>query len=97
MDLKSWDYVDPKIASRLVDLEKARRHLGEEHINLKQNNRLKDDVKNKLIEQNRQIESKIKSMLHKEKMSLVDYYDEQIIVVSKNKEQEKVPTLHLNR
>lgn len=93
MDIKNWDYVDPKIAKRLLDLERTRSTLQQQHTNLSSNNRLHNQLKDKLIEQTKRVESKLNSMLSREKHELIDYYDQQIIVVTKSKDQEKMPRL----
>lgn len=55
MDIKSWDYVDPKIAKRLLDLERTRNTLQQQHTNLTANNRLHSELKDKLIEQTKKV------------------------------------------
>ena len=55
MDIKSWDYVDPTTAKRLLDLERTRNTLQQQHTNLTANNRLHSELKDKLIEQTKKV------------------------------------------
>lgn len=93
MDIKGWDFVDPRITKRLLDLERTRSTLQQQHANLSSNNRLHCELKDKLIQQTKKVESKLSSMLHREKQQLVDYFDRQTIVVNNHKGHEKVPRL----
>ena len=83
MSIQSWEYVDPSLASTYIQLQKTKASLATDIHNLQHSNLLDPKLKAKLIEKNKNLEKKVIRNLETHKSHLIDYFDRQTIVLTK--------------
>ena len=80
--MKSWDFVDPKLAQKYHEITQEIKDLKAKRIEIKHNSKLSISAKQKLLAYNDECLQDLQRIMNKHKEEMADYFDEQVYVLT---------------